>query len=189
MNRALVWFFSILVPGLAVGIILLFHLGSASTEHLKGNILNAYSKDATFVSFDKKGIMINNLQASKIRHYTQDNTTYFDNPKLLTYTNNRTPWHISALHAQSTKGSDTIYLSGKVKLHRPQHGSSPTMTITTSKLTYFSKKSIAVTKSPVTIVRPGSVTKGIGAHANLKKNVFTLLANMHGDYAPESKKK
>lgn len=188
-NNKILWLSFTLIIAACLSIALMINnIGKTNTDK-KESSLNAYMTGLTYAKYNEQGQLTNHLRATRMEHFAKDNTAYFTDPKILMYTNKRTPWHISAAFGKSHQGSSQVFLWDGVKIHRPQHINYPATTITTSEITVFPKRSYAKTNRPVTIVRDDSVIKGIGLIADFKKSFFKLLSQSRGVYESDQQPK
>ena len=147
------------------------------------NEMDAYMVNVTYTKYNKQGLLQNHLFSPLMKHYAKDNSTDFEKPDFLLYTSTRIPWTIKANYGKSLNGNQEVHLWGQVKLHQPKDKTNPETTITTSALTIYPQKSYAVTNRKVVIKRPGSVVKGKGVEAYIKKGVIKILSQSRGVYA------
>ena len=143
---------------------------------------DAFMTDASYFEYDKQGNLHSHLSTTKILHYRSKNSSRFEHPKMMVYTDQHVPWYVSADHGRSHDGVKWVYLWDHVSLHQPDRPNNPETTINTSEMTVFPTKSFAKTDQNVTIVRPGSAVEATGMHADFKRGVITLLSHSRGVY-------
>jgi LPS export ABC transporter protein LptC len=149
---------------------------------------NIFIDSVKVTQLNKIGKSKDILTATKVFDYTQKNKTNFNNPFITHYVQNAPPWHITAKHGQSINNNTTIILQDHVKVHQLAGLNSHNLTLTTTKLTYYPKKSLIITHQPVIITQPGSIMHAHGMKMDLNKNVVTFISNVHGQYGKISKK-
>lgn len=143
---------------------------------------DSYMVDLKVTQINKTGQLENSLFAIKAFNYTQQNKSTFDDPFIIHYVPNAPPWHITAKHGQALENGDIIILTDHVKAQQLPGPNSHNATLTTSKLTYYPKKALAITHQPVVIEQPGSIIHSKGLRADLNKNVIKLMSDVHGQY-------
>ncbi|MGD9152257.1 MAG: LPS export ABC transporter periplasmic protein LptC [Gammaproteobacteria bacterium] len=150
---------------------------------------DSYMMDLKVTQVNKSGQLENTFFATKALNYTQQNKTTFDAPFIIHNVPNAPPWHITAKHGQALENGNTIILTDHVKAQQLPGPNSHNITLTTSKLTYYPKKALAITHQPVVIEQPGSIIHSKGLRADLNKNVIKLISNVHGQYGKTSSTK
>lgn len=148
-------------------------------------IIDNFVIHASFTEYNKKGLLKTKMSAEKVTHFLPDNTTFFIKPVILTYMDNRDPWHITADQGTSDKTGSTIVLQGHVVVHKLATAKQASLTIKTSELTVYPKESRAITAKPVILSRPGTVIHATGFAANLKTGQYKLLSQSKVIYQPE----
>ena len=143
-----------------------------------------FMTDAEYFEYNKQGDLHSHMTTTKIDHYAHMNSSRFENPTLMTYTDQHTPWHISAKHGKSHYGTKWVYLWNNVIVHKSTEPNNPETTITTPGMTLLPPKTLAKTDQNVTITRPGSIVHSRGMRADLKQGVITLLSHSRGVYEP-----
>lgn len=161
-----------------------FIFTSKSIKFIKDSSLNpdSYMIDFKVTQTNKTGQLENIFFADKAFNYTQQSKTTFNAPFIIHYVPNAPPWHITAKHGLALDNGDTIILTDHVKAKQLPGPNSRNATLTTSKLTYYPKKALAITHQPVVIEQPGSIIHSKGLQADLNKNVIKLISNVHGQY-------
>jgi lipopolysaccharide export system protein LptC len=187
MNRKTLWLSISLLIAAAISIFLML-LSDHSNKKASAPIgMNSFMMQPEYQQFNNKGQLHSRLEADQMKHLRPHNISLFTKPRILIYTDDRIPWHITSHYGKSLNGNKTIYLYDHVILHQPPQPHHPETTITTSFLTIYPKRALATTDRKVTITRPGSIIHGKGIEANLKTGSIKLLAQSRGIYAPTKK--
>lgn len=152
------------------------------------NTIAGFVVNGSFTEYNEQGLVKIKMNASSITHFKESGITHFIKPYIVTYTEDRTPWHIHADHAVSNKTNTEIILQKHVTIHELQTARHAETTITTTELTIFPKKSRAITDKGVTLSRPGMVIHGTGFVANLKTGQYQLRSESKAIYQPEQQK-
>ncbi len=145
---------------------------------------DAIAFNVTYTQMDQNGNIAHQLYSTRFVHYTFENSSEFQNPKITIMNPNGSPWHITADSGTSQQGSSLIHLVGNVKLYQPPSAKNTELTITTSKATIYSDKKYVTTDQPVKIVKPNTIATAIGANANMETKVVNLLSNVKETYVP-----
>lgn len=146
------------------------------------NHLEGYANTITQYHYNKKGQLNTVFQSPKILQYSKQQTALIDQPRIIAYGKHGT-WHLSADHGKSIDAGKRIRASGHVVIEQFATKTTPYTKITTKTATFFPQVSIAKTKAPVTIQRPGTTITGIGAIADMKKGTVKILQQARGTYA------
>ena len=153
----------------------------ASTSQLERRP-DAFMMNANYYEYNEQGNFHSHLFTPEIIHYDYKNSSHFQQPHFMVYTDEHIPWYTTADHGQSEEGLDWIHLWGHVVIHQPPRPLYPETTIKTSSVTLHPMKSFAETEEAVTITRPESVVAGVGMTADFKKGIMTLLSHSRGVY-------
>lgn len=149
---------------------------------------DAFMVNAHYQEFDKNGALHSTLTTPYITHFAYKNTTVFDKPRMMIYTDRRIPWHIAADQGKSHEGTHWVFLWGNVVLHQPSKFNHPDTLMKTESLTVYPNKSYAETDQKVTIKQPGSLIKGKGLKINMETGTATILAQSAGTYQGKKEK-
>lgn len=150
----------------------------------KNSAINTFIRHAIFTEYNKQGMIKTRIEAKKVTHYQEQNTIFFDEPKIISYGNNRNAWHIRADQAVSDSTGKKIVLSGHVIAHELATAKNPDTVVTTTQLTLFPKTSEATTDQPVILKRPGIIMSATGFSANLKTGEYQLHSQTKVIYQP-----
>ena len=180
-----------LILFLLIGIASIFILHRdkrAATSVIPKNTINTFVHDATFTEYNKQGRIKTKIFSKRVIHYQLQNTVLFEKPLIITYTENRTPWHIRADQATSNNTGDKIKLTGHVVAHELSTRHQSSTIVKTTELTVFPKSSQVETDQPITLTRPGTTIHGVGFTANLKTGQYQLHSQSEVIYQPAQKK-
>lgn len=150
----------------------------------KNNVINTFITHAVFTKYNKLGMVKTTIEAKKVTHYQEQNTILFEEPRIISYGNDRNAWHIRADQGVSDSTGKKIILSGHVIAHQLQTAKNPDTIITTSELTLLPKKSEVTTDQPIILKRPGVTMSATGFSANLKTGEYQLHSETKVIYQP-----
>lgn len=183
-------FYIILFLGIAIAsILILQHTNTKTPPSTQKNTIDNFIVNGSFTEYNEQGLIKTKMNALNITHFKESGVAEFDKPFIVTYTDDRTPWHIHADHAVSNKAGTKIILQGHVTVHQLPTKQHEETTITTTELTVFPKESRAVTDKAITLARPGTLIHGIGFIANLKTGQYQLRSESEAIYQPEQQQK
>ncbi|OGT43875.1 MAG: LPS export ABC transporter periplasmic protein LptC [Gammaproteobacteria bacterium RIFCSPHIGHO2_12_FULL_40_19] len=170
-------------------VLILRHKTTEAPPTAQKNTIDSFITQGTFTEYNEQGLIKTKMTAAHVTHFKESGITHFTKPYIITYTENRTPWHIHADRADSNKTGTKIILQGHVTVHQLPTKQNAETTITTTELTVFPKESRAVTDKAITVSRPGTVIHGTGLIANLKTGQYQLRSQSEIIYQPEQQKK
>src|SRR3990167_10058090 len=170
-------------------VLILRHTKTQAPLTSQKNTVDSFILQGAFTEYNEQGLIKTKMNAITITHFQKSGATQFEKPYIVTYTENRTPWHIRADQGVSDKTGSKIILTGHVNVHELQTAQHAETTITTTELTIFPKESRAVTDKMITLSRPGTVIHGTGFIANLKTGQYQLRSESEAVYQPTQQRK
>lgn len=164
---------------------------SILSYHTHGNILSsaaslpdAFMEDVIAITLDKQGKPTMKIEAPKMTHYAENDTTQLISPHLTIYRKSPQPWYVSSEHATATEGANKVYFWGDVIIHHPADSGSPATIIKTPTLTVFPDDQIAETIDAVSLNQPSMLVTSVGMHADMNSGEIQLLSQAKGEYVP-----
>ncbi len=147
---------------------------------------DAYMENVVALIMNKQGSPSLKIEAPKMTHYAEEDTTYINSPHVTLYRQSPEPWYINSDHAEATNGTEQIIFSDNVVIHHPADIANPNTTMETASLTVFPDKEQARTDNAVLITQPDTIIHAVGMLANLTDGTVKLLSQAKGDYVPVS---
>ncbi len=148
----------------------------------------AHSPDYFSIGYSKwqmsaQGTVKSKLNADKIVHYSDDETTHSMRPVILFYNEQNPPWIIrSDTGLLSADGKDLL-LDGQVKIERGKTKKKGPLTINTSMLKVQPNKNYAETEKWAEFINPPNITSGTGMKMTYIAPIhIEFLANVRGKY-------
>lgn len=132
--------------------------------------------------YDETGRLKYRLEAPKLVHYPDTDSSEVRAPILITYRANAAPITVSADQALVTAKGETVYLTENVKIVSPSGNSRPDLIARMPDLTVETEAGLASTASPVEITQGMSQVRGIGMHIDNNAATITLDAQVRGEY-------
>lgn len=160
----------------------LFELKKELQHHYQSNnsAADRIIHNPSYQTFSNSGGITKTLHAQLSTHFKQNNTTHYEALSGDVFQKNH--WHIKSDHAFSEQGNENIILYDHVILHQLAKKNGDDTKILTSWLKYNQTTQIATSPKPVTIIKPNSVTKGVGLKVNFKTGVYKILQHVGVDY-------
>ena len=132
--------------------------------------------------FDHAGQLKYRLRAPYLEHFPDDDSTELRQPRLFAQRPDGEPLTLSADHARTDSGAETVYLRGNVVVTRPGIAGQTDTVARTPDLTVQPDLGQAHTDSPVHIDRGTSWLSGIGMRLDNDAATFTLLSQVRGSH-------
>ncbi len=147
---------------------------------------DAYMENVVALIMNKQGSPSLKIEAPKMTHYPEEDTTYINYPHVTVYRQSPEPWYINSDHAEASYGTEQIVFSDNVIIHHPPDVENPDTTMKTNSLTVFPDKKQASTENAVIITQPDTIIHAVGMLADLNDGTVKLLSEAKGDYVPTS---
>lgn len=144
--------------------------------------LDAFMHNVSYCQYDNQGLLHSYLNTPLIVHYPLEDTSYFNRPNYLIYTDKRVPWTVVANQGKNQGKVHQVYLWNHVRIHKSQQPTEPETTIVTRNLMIFPSRSLVKTDKDVIITQLNSTVQAIGMTADLKKGTIRLLSHAIGIY-------
>ncbi|MDO8437814.1 MAG: LPS export ABC transporter periplasmic protein LptC [Nitrosomonadaceae bacterium] len=127
---------------------------------------------------DQDGVARYKLFAKKMLHYSDDDSTHLEQPRLVNATPGKPAVQIKADQGELPSGNDEVYLSGNVTLSRNAGNGSNKATMVTSSLRIIPDDDIARTDKAVTITEGNTTINAVGMELDNRANVTRLLSQV-----------
>jgi lipopolysaccharide export system protein LptC len=116
------------------------------------------------------------LLAEKMLHYVANDTTYFEQPRLINSKVDKLEMRVRADKANMS-GEDDIHLNGNVKVVRYDAGGGETI-MTTSYLHINRDDDISKTNKPATIIQNNTIINTVGIEIDNNTHIIHLLSDV-----------
>ena len=138
--------------------------------------------DFTMTALDARGQMSFVVDAPRLARHPYLETFAIDSPSMRIIDGNGNEWQASAQDGWVRADAKELRLSRNVAADRMPTASSKPIALRTQQLTALLDSNRMTTELPVTITQPGSILRGVGLNADLKRNQFTLLSDVTVHY-------
>jgi lipopolysaccharide export system protein LptC len=128
------------------------------------------------------GLRLHQLEANRMVHYPDDDTTELEAPHLLKYDNEKVALSITSKRAHVSNEGETVDFRDDVRAVRSATPTQSEMVLTTDHLHVVPDDNYARTDSPVTIVDANTKVTAVGLELIDKAKVVKLLSNVRGSY-------
>lgn len=128
------------------------------------------------------GLRLHQLEANRMVHYPDDDSTHLEAPRLLKFENDRLTLSITSREAQVSSEGKTVDFESDVVAVRAATESHKEMTLTTDYLHVVPDEDYARTDRPVQIVDANTQVTAVGLELFNEAKVVKLLSNVRGSY-------
>jgi lipopolysaccharide export system protein LptC len=128
------------------------------------------------------GIPVHHLEAKRMLHYPDDDTTHLEHPLLQRFEDGRLALRITAIRALASSEGKTVDFHEDVKAVRMAVGKHSELTMTTEHLHVVPDDDFARTDQPVRIVDANTQVTAVGLELDNKAKTLKLLSNVRGTY-------
>lgn len=132
------------------------------------------------------GIAVHQLEAKRMLHYPDDDSTHLEQPTLQRYTQGQLTLKISAIRARVSSEGKTVDFHDDVKAVRLATGERSELTMTTDHLHVVPDDDFAKTDRPVVIVDANTKATAVGLELDNKAKTLKLMSNVRGSYFKSS---
>ncbi|MFZ2302513.1 MAG: LPS export ABC transporter periplasmic protein LptC [Gallionella sp.] len=148
---------------------------------------DAIMENFSAVKMDQQGVPRFIMNAKKMLHYPDDDSTELDTPSLTTLSAGRPPIHILAQRGLVSSKGDEVFLHDNVRVVREASENQEELTLLTEYLHAIPDQDLANTDRAVTIMDANSTTHAIGLEMDNKARTIKLLAQVRSEYVPTKK--
>jgi lipopolysaccharide export system protein LptC len=146
--------------------------------------------DYTITGFDvtrmtEAGRPAHRLRATRLWHFTDDDTTELADPKLTVFQDQSPPWEVVAERAWVSADGSLVLLSGEVQIDRAGHEDNPPVRILTRNLRVQPREDYAETDEKVRVETDTDWLDAVGMQAWLRPpSRLKFLSQVKGYYEP-----
>ncbi|MCH9644929.1 MAG: LPS export ABC transporter periplasmic protein LptC [Gammaproteobacteria bacterium] len=187
MNKKRLTISSLWIILFIVLIVLLFRQNQYQRTTTK-NTVDSITTNVTYHEYDANGQLASIIKSPKVTHYPLNNRSHFIQPRMVFFNANGTQWHVRSDYGNSYN-NDVIKLWHHVVLHQPGVIKHPETTIKTNELTFYPRRSLAITHHHAKLMQPGTVLQGDGVIIHTKLGTARILKHSRGLYHPPKQSK
>lgn len=134
------------------------------------------------VSMDARGAVKHTLNAQKMTHYPDDDTTHLVAPTFVTYSEGHAPVTVTSREATISPNGEDIYFVDDVRVVRTGGSTQGDLIVETDYLHVIPDDNVAKTNRPVTIRNASAVVTASGLELNSETRVLELQGRVRGVY-------
>lgn len=137
------------------------------------------------VRMTSAGAPAHRLAAQSLRHFTDDDTTELDQPRLTVFQTDAPPWEVDAQQAWMSADGSLILLTGEVLINRAGDADTPPTRVVTRDLRIQPRDDYAETDERVTVETDTDRLDAVGMQAWLRPpSRLKFLSDVKGLYVP-----
>ena len=133
---------------------------------------------------NEDGVVIYTLDADRMIHYPDDDTTHLTAPRFVNLRSKQAPVTITAREGLVSSNGENVYFKDDVKVTRAAYADRSEMVMRTTFLHIIPDDNIAKTDRPVVIQDAATVVHAVGLELNNETRVLKLFSNVRGTYDP-----
>ena len=133
------------------------------------------------------GRRLHQLEATRMLHYPDDDTTHLEQPRLYQYDGDQLALRITSNRALVSSEGKTVDFNDDVKAVRSASATRSELTLSTDHLHVVPDDDFAKTDRPVTIVDANTQVTAIGLELDNNAKTLKLLSNVRGSYVTKKK--
>lgn len=178
----LAWLTLAVIAGLTSWLVVANHAAPEKNapSSVATNLPDYSMRNATITRYGETGKRRYLLDSNVVTHERLSDTSRLDGVKLDYYPRSSAYWHLTARRGVLSEGGNHVVLIDRVRAHQPEV--SPSMHLSTSKLTVLLKSHRISSTKRVTLRQGARETRGVGLKADLDSGVIHLLENVTSRY-------
>ena len=122
------------------------------------------------------------VRASRLDHFPYDDHSELTDPFMQLFSNQQIVWDARSEHGRVADQGDTVWLLGRVEIHRPPQAGQRPLKVLTSDLLVKPQSDTAETSAPATIESGPYRIEGVGMLANIRENRLDLRSHVRGRF-------
>lgn len=146
------------------------------------HVVDYYAENFTATAMDDQGKPRHRLEAAKLVHYMDDDTSKLTQPRLQVFEPGTPPWHVRADVGWLSSQGKTVRLEDDVQIHRSAGPHTRPLDAYTTWLLIRPDDGYAETNRPIRTVSTGVEVESVGMQAYLDENRLKLLSGVRGTY-------
>ena len=151
---------------------------------------DAILNDVRGHKLDATGAVLYRIEAAEVRHYPDDETSEFLQPRLAYVSAAKPTVAIRANEARATANAERIDFSGQVEIRRAATARQAALLAEMPELTVLSEEKRGFTRSKVLITQGPSWVQGVGMQVDHNLQTYVLESDVRGEIeSPFARKK
>lgn len=151
-----------------------------SARHDPDSIVENFSA----IRLNEKGTPHFIMNAKKMLHYPDDDSTTLEVPRLTMLAENRPPLLATARTGTISSKGDEFFLEGNVEVLREASTRQARLRLQTEYLHIIPNRDLVISNRAVTLVEAHTTVNAVGMELNNKARTIKLLSKVRSEYAP-----
>lgn len=157
-------------------------LANSSARSSQRHTPDLYLDQFTTTTMNESGQTIRRLNAVRMEHFPDTDTSELEKPYLVLYRPEGPPWHVKSERGWVSAGGDELLLLGQVHIWRDNDTGERGIDLRTQDLRVLPDSEYAETDKAVVIRTPTSESRGVGMRAYMEKSRIELLSKVRTLY-------
>jgi lipopolysaccharide export system protein LptC len=137
------------------------------------------------IRLNNQGRPLYRMTAKRLDHFADDDSTEYEEPRLVSLDTTRPRMTLSANQGRSTREAEQTHLYGAVRLTRAATDKRPEMRMDSDYVLVLAEQEIARTDRPVRITSGASWLTGVGMEFDNRTQRLDLLSQVRGTWISE----
>ncbi|HKJ09554.1 MAG TPA: LPS export ABC transporter periplasmic protein LptC [Gammaproteobacteria bacterium] len=146
------------------------------------HVVDYYAENFTATAMGDQGKPRHRLEATKLVHYLDDDTSKLTRPRLQIFQAGAPPWRVRADVGWVSSGGKTVRLQDDVQIHRAAGAHTRPVDAYTTWLLIRPDDGYAETNRPIRTISAGVEVESVGMQAYLDQDRLKLLSRVRGTY-------
>jgi len=158
----------------------------APAEQAKGTRgIDYYITGFDVTRMTEAGLPAHRLRAPQLRHFTDDETSELEQPRLTVFQADAPPWEVDSERAWISADGSLVLLQGKVLIERAGDNDDPPIRIETRNLRVQPEQDYAETDEKVRVISETDRINSVGMRAWMRPpSRLNFLSQVNGFYVP-----
>ena len=157
-------------------------LANLAADDSQRHTPDLYLDNFTTTTMNELGQPMRRLQAVRMEHFPDTDTSELEKPYLVLYRPGGPPWHVKSERGWVSASGDVMLLLGRVHIWRNNDAGERDLDVRTQDLRVLPDSEYGETDKPVVIRTPTSESRGVGMRVYLDQSRIELLSQVRTFY-------
>jgi lipopolysaccharide export system protein LptC len=161
--------------------------GTAKPDRSKLHDPDAIVENFSATSLNEKGVPSFVMAAKRMLHYSDDDSTTLEEPRVTMLSPGQPAIHAAAKHAIISSKGDEVILQDGVEMQRAANKRQGGFELQTDYLRIIPKQNLVDSDRPVTIVDAHNIVHAVGMELDNNTRTLKLLSQVTSDHVPSTR--
>ena len=161
--------------------------GTAKPDRSKLHDPDAIVENFSATSLNEKGVPSFIMAAKRMLHYSDDDSTTLEEPRVTMLSPGQPAIHAAAKHAIISSKGDEVILQDGVEMQRAANKRQGGFELQTDYLRIIPKQNLVDSDRPVTIVDAHNIVHAVGMELDNNTRILKLLSQVTSDHVPSAR--